>query len=79
MTNRELAVKIEQLTKRLEEIEKKKKHEKALYSVEEVAKRLGVTREAVYQIIKRQEIPAIKFGTIKIRAVDIEKIVGSTL
>lgn len=77
MTNKELQNVVHELIGRVEELEKRTLGlNKALYSVQEVAEILGVTREAVYCMIKRGELPAIKFGTTKIRAVDIAEVMG---
>lgn len=73
----ELLQRIEELTRRVEELERNNiDFDKELYTVPEVAKMLGLTREAVYHMIKRGELPTIKLGTIKIRAVDIYKLLG---
>lgn len=77
MTNKELQNVVQELMKRVDELERRTLGlNKALYSVQEVAEILGVTREAVYYMIKRGELPAIKFGTTKIRAVDIAELMG---
>lgn len=77
MTNKELQNVVQELMKRVEELERRTLGlNKALYSVQEVAEILGVTREAVYYMIKRGELPTIKFGTTKIRAVDIAQVMG---
>ena len=38
-----------------------------LYTVQEVADILGVNKTAIYGLVKRGELPAIKLGTTKIR------------
>ena len=54
MTNKELQNVVHELIGRVEELEKRTLGlNKALYSVQEVAEILGVTREAVYCMIKR--------------------------
>lgn len=77
MSTVEIIRRMEELTKRIEQLESNTiNFDKLLYSVPEVAEMLGVTREAVYHMIKRGELPTIKIGTTKIRAVDIEKLLG---
>lgn len=77
MTNKELQNAVLELVKRVEGLETKTLGlNKPLYSVQEVADLLGITREAVYYMIKRGELPTIKFGTTKIRAVDIAGVMG---
>lgn len=77
MNYAELLQRIEELSKRVEELERNNiDFDKELYTVPEVAKMLGLTREAVYCMIKRGELPTIKLGTIKIRAVDIHNLLG---
>ena len=49
---------------------------KELYTVIEVGERLGVSKEAVYLMIKRGEIPTVKIGSMKIRACDLEKLLN---
>lgn len=72
---RQLAKKVNELTEKINELEGNNiDFDKALYTVPEVAKMLGLTREAVYHMIKRGELPTIKLGTIKIRATDLLKI-----
>lgn len=83
MNDLELHQKIRQLTKRVNELTERVNQlernsidfDKALYNVPEVAKMLGLTREAVYHMIKRGELPTIKLGTIKIRGTDLFKII----
>lgn len=75
MSNLEIIKKIDELTQKIEELEHNNiDFDKALYSVPEVTKMLGLTREAVYYMIKRGELPTIKLGTIKIRKCDLIKI-----
>lgn len=71
----ELMEQIKHLDSRIEELEKATiNNEKQLYTVAEVANILGVTKEAVYYMIKRGEIPTIKLGTMKIRAIDLDNL-----
>ena len=66
---------IKHLDSRIEELEKATiSNGKQLYTVAEVANILGVTKEAVYYMIKRGEIPTIKLGTMKIRAIDLDNL-----
>lgn len=75
MNDLELMEKVNELTRRVEELERNSiDFDKALYTVPEVAKMLGLTREAVYHMIKRGELPVIKLGNIKIRKCDLLKI-----
>lgn len=75
MSNNELVKRIEELARRIEELESNTiKLDKLLYTVPEVANMLGVTKEAVYYMIKRGELPTIKLGTTRIRAVDINNL-----
>lgn len=78
MSNKELIKTVQELIKRVEELESKETEPtKPLYSIPEVAKVLGVTKEAVYCMIKRGEIPAVKIGTMKVRASDICNLIGA--
>lgn len=80
MTNKELQNLVKELIKRVEELEGKALGlNKPLYSIQEVADMMGVTREAIYQRINRGEIPAIKCGTKKIRAIDIAHLMGQPI
>ena len=80
MTEKELTRALEELNKRIDNLELKKVAiEKPLYTIEEVAKIFGVTKEAIYKRISRGEIPAIKLGTLHVRAVDLEEILGKAI
>lgn len=75
MSTEELMNHIKHLDNRIEELEKASAlGNKQLYSVAEVARMLGVTKEAVYYMIKRGEIPTIKLGTMKIRGIDLDNL-----
>ena len=75
MTTEELMNHIRRLDSRIEELEKAAVNNgKQLYTVAEVANILNVTKEAVYYMIKRGEIPTIKLGTMKIRAIDLDNL-----
>ena len=75
MSMEELMNQIKHLNSRIEELEKAAvSNGKQLYTVAEVANILGVTKEAVYYMIKRGEIPTIKLGTMKIRAIDLDNL-----
>lgn len=75
MSMEELMNQIKHLNSRIEELEKAAvSNDKQLYTVAEVANILGVTKEAVYYMIKRGEIPTIKLGTMKIRAIDLDNL-----
>ena len=75
MSMEELMNQIKHLNSRVEELEKAAvSNGKQLYTVAEVANILGVTKEAVYYMIKRGEIPTIKLGTMKIRAIDLDNL-----
>ncbi len=77
MTNKEMQQVVQELLKRVERLEHTPAgFDKAIYSIQEVADMMGVTREAVYQRISRGEIPTIKLGTTKVRAVDIANLIG---
>lgn len=80
MTKKEMESLIEKLNKRIAELEGKGSELKeTLYTIQEVADMFGVTREAIYQRISRGEIPAIKLGTLHVRAVDLEEILGKAI
>ena len=77
---RQLTRKVNELTERVNELEHNNiSFDKKLYTVSEVAKMLGLTREAVYHMIKRGELPTIKLGTIKIRETDLLRIVNGSV
>ena len=77
MTNKELQKIVEELLCRVKELENQKVgFDKELYTVGEVAKMLGKSHEGVYKMIRRGELPSIKLGCTRIRAVDIAKIIG---
>lgn len=74
---RELTKKVNELTDRINQLERNDiGFHKRLYTVPEVANMLGVTPEAVYYMIKRGELPTIKLGTLRIREVDLLRIVN---
>ena len=80
MTEKELTRALEELNKRIDNLELKKAAiEKPLYTIEEVAKIFGVTKEAIYKRIKSGDIPAVKWGTLKIRATDLYNLLGTTI
>ena len=80
MTEKELTKAVEELNKRIDNIELRKAAiEKPLYTIEEVAKIFGVTKEAIYKRIKSGDIPAVKWGTLKIRATDLYKLLGTPI
>ena len=80
MTTKELELAIAMLSKRIDDFEKRGlRFKETLYTVQEVADMFGVTKEAIYKRIKRGEIPTIKLGTLRIRAVDLEKILGKVV
>lgn len=80
MTNKELVKLYEELKYELEELKQEKGSEKKLlYSVKEVAALLDVSVEGVYKFIRRGQLPTVKLGSTKIRAIDLEKFVGMEL
>lgn len=80
MTKKEMEVLIEKLNARIADLEKKGSSIKeTLYTIQEVADLFGVTKEAIYKRISRGEIPAIKLGTLHVRAVDLEEILGKAV
>ena len=77
MTNKELFKLVEELQKRVKELESQKiGFDKELYTVGEVAAMLGKSHEGIYKMIRRGELPTIKMGCTRIRAVDIARIIG---
>jgi len=80
MTKKEMQVLIEKLNERIAYLEKGGTSLKeTLYTIQEVADMFGVTREAIYKRISRGELPAIKLGTLHIRAVDLEELLGKAI
>ena len=80
MTEKELTKAIEELNKRIDNLELRRAAiEKPLYTIEEVAKLFGVTQEAIYKRIRCGDIPAVKWGTRKIRAIDLYKLLGTPI
>lgn len=52
---------------------------RATYSVPEVARLLGISRNSAYQAIERGELPAVRFGRLlKVPKVAIEKMLSQT-
>ena len=64
-----------QLDPTLLTIKEPDKNEKLTYSVNEAAELLGISRNAAYQAVKRNQIPNLKFGSrIVIPRVAIERM-----
>ena len=67
---------LEKELSRLYSIEESKILYKHIYTIEEVAKILEVTPQAVYAMVERNEIMAIKIGRIKIPGEEVKRILG---
>ena len=48
-----------------------------LYKISDVAELLGVSQRTVYHMIERGELPTVKFGTTRVRATDLLKLIGN--
>lgn len=80
MTNKELEQHLFHLTKRIEELESEKVNLLGkLYKIPEVAELLGVSQRTIYHMIERGELPTVKFGTTRIRATDLLKLIGNNI
>lgn len=80
MTVKELTRAVEELSKRMDKIElNNSEFEKPFYTVAEVAKIFGVTKEAIYKRIKNGEIPAVKFGRMRIKRADLNRLLGKNV
>lgn len=78
MTNKELEQQLFLLTKRVEELETEKASLLGkLYKISDVAELLGVSQRTVYHMIERGELPTVKFGTTRVRATDLLKLIGN--
>ena len=47
-----------------------------MYTVSEVAKKLKVNRNFVYDMINKGELKAVKIGSIKVRKIDLEDFIN---
>lgn len=64
----------EQLAALADELERGTTDPTVTVSVEEAAKRLGVSRGYVYQLVEAGDLPALRFGRrVSIRAVTLEE------
>lgn len=53
--------------------------EKLTYTVEEVAKLLGLSRSSMYQAIRNNSVPSLRIGgRILISKIELEKLLGQT-
>lgn len=48
---------------------------KPLYTVKEVSKVLKVNTDAVYDLIRKRKLPALRLGAMKIRGSDLEQFI----
>lgn len=48
---------------------------KPLYTVKEVSKVLKVNTDAVYDLIRKKRLPALRLGAMKIRGSDLERFI----
>lgn len=48
---------------------------KPLYTVKEASKVLKVNTDAVYDLIKRRQLPVLRLGAMKIRGSDLERFI----
>lgn len=77
MTNKELEQQLQRLTNKIKQLETEKASLMGkLYKISEVAELLGVSQRTIYNMIDRGELPTVKFGTTRIRAVDLCNILG---
>lgn len=77
MTNKELAKQVKEILRRLEELEARKVElADEFYSVKQFAKMMHVSVATAYNILNRNQIETVKLGTTKVRASDIEKLIG---
>lgn len=48
---------------------------KPLYTVKEASKILKVNTDAVYDLIRKKQLPALRLGAMKIRGSDLERFI----
>lgn len=48
---------------------------KPLYTVKEASKVLKVNTDAVYDLIRKRQLPALRLGAMKIRGSDLERFI----
>ena len=46
-----------------------------MYTVREVAEKLKVNRNYIYDVINKGELKAVKIGSIKVRKIDLENFI----
>lgn len=51
------------------------KEDKILYTVKEASAALGINVHTVYDLIKKDILPALKLGSLKIRKVSLEEFI----